>query len=194
MTTVFDQSVALAGTDDGDGNQNLNIRVVLVTASLSAASGNQAQLVLLFGTACPTEVGSLTSVWFGQAGAADPNFAGDQVQVKFGGASTVNGSAAGVVTSDIFTLAQNWDNTKKYTLAFHFALTSAASVSIAPAGGALLFNLAGTDTSSSTNPGAMNGPTGDLVFLEKIFITASGGGGASNVLSKRLILLKMEDQ
>src|SRR4029077_18862322 len=92
MTTVFDQSTALAGTDDGDGNSNVNVRVVIPASLQTAASGTQCQITLLFGTAEPTETPAIDSVWFGQKGASAPDFDGTQVQVKFSGGSTVNGS------------------------------------------------------------------------------------------------------
>ncbi|WP_027554545.1 hypothetical protein [Bradyrhizobium sp. Cp5.3] len=175
MTIVFN-ATALTGTDDGGGNSNENIRVVLVTANLSAATGNQCQLVFRFGTGCPTETGSITSVWFGQSGGTAPNFTGDQVQVFFGGAATINGSAAGVVTSDVFTLAQNWDNTKSYTCAFHYKNGSAATSSQhnLSFGNDQLWAGAGTDSSSQTAPTGLSGVTADY-FLQQVIITAAGG-------------------
>jgi hypothetical protein len=179
MTTVYDQSASLTGTDDGDGNANQNLRFNLPTALLSAASGTQCQLEFRWGTAEGNEAGAVTSCWFGQSGTA-PQFTGDQVQVKFGGASGFSGSAAGVVTSDVFTLAQAWDNTKRYTCALHILSTANGNCSVATVTGVDLWNAVGVDNASATNPGGMTGPTANTAFfLEKVIVTAGGAGGAA---------------
>jgi hypothetical protein len=176
MTTVYDQTTALTGTDDGDGNQNQNLRFVLPTALLSAASGTQCQLVFRWGTAEPSEAGAVTSCFFGQIGATEPNFAGDQVQVKFGGSASFSGSAAGVVTSDVFTLAQSFDNTKRYVCALHILSTAAGNSSAATVTGVDFWNRADVDQSSLTTPSIMTGPLANAAFLlEKVIITAAGG-------------------
>ncbi len=180
MTTVYDQATPLTGTDDGDTNGNINYRQVLATALLSAASGAQCQLVFRWGTAQGTVTGAMTSVWFGQSGATDPNFAGDQVQVKFGGASGVDSSPGGEVTSDIFTLAQNFNNTKKYTCAFHVLSTNGGAVATATVTGAALYGDGGAaDSSSQTTPSGLSILNANQAFfLEKVIITAAVSGAA----------------
>lgn len=184
MTTVFDQSAALAGTTGGSGNDGICFRVVLSPSVLAAASGTQCQLTFLWGTTETSETGAVTTVYFGQAGASDPNFAGDQVQVKFGGNAGFDGSAAGVVTSDVFTLAQSFDATKKYVVAFHFLHTGALHGTGATAtvtGCDVWLNAGGAtaDSSSQTTPPGMSlGGSNSAFFLEKATVTASGGGPA----------------
>lgn len=174
MTVVFDDTSGLTGTDDGGGDGNTNNRVVIAAAGLSAATGTQCQLEFRCGTSCPTESGMITSVYFGQGGTA-PNFTGTQVQVLFGGAATFNGSAAGVVTSDVFTLGETFDNTKPYTCAFHFKSGSAGHAAIVGNTNATLFFLAGTDNSSATTSAGMSSAATTLFMLEKITITAASG-------------------
>lgn len=243
MTIVFDQSSALAGTDDGGGNSNQNIRTVTAVALQTAFSGNQCQLVFLWGSAETAAAGVGTSAWFGQQGATSPDFAGDQVQVKFagsasfasipsasftgtiastvltaatvtgtigvgatvtgagvtagttitsfgtgsGGAGTYNLNASstvsvgesmtsvGLVTSDVFTLAQSWDATKRYVCAFHILTGQSGNVSIATVTGCNTWSGAGADDSSSTHSTtATSNTVNTIALMEKIIITASG--------------------
>lgn len=179
MTLVYDQSATMAGTDDGNGNQNLNNRLIIPVSALSPASGNQCQIKLLWGAnAHPAEGVSIDTMYFGQAGAANPNFAGDQVQVKFGGLATVgyNGVASSTVTSDIFTLAQNWDPTKKYIVAWHYNAATATSSGFANPAGFDFWGSSGADNSSQTTPAGMSDNGAVLVLIDQIFITASSSG------------------
>lgn len=197
MTLVFDKSASLAGTTDSDGNSNINIRQRVPKATLSAASGTACQLTLLFGTDCPTSL-ALNTLYFGQSdqGANSIKFSGDQVQVKFSGGATVNGGAALVVTSDQFTLAQSFDNTKDYLLATHFNNGTGASVSIATVSGMDLWvSTVGADESSVTNPtGSYTDFPNTLGLLEQITIISAGGGATVTSTMPRFVLLKMEDQ
>lgn len=66
--------------------------------------------------------GGIIGASFGQAGTTHPYvFTGDQVALTFSGSASVNQSAAGVVTSDQFTLAQTFNPaaTNGYVLAFY---------------------------------------------------------------------------
>jgi hypothetical protein len=174
MTTVFDKISSLTGTDDGDTNGNFNFRVVLGPSVLSAASGTKCQIEFRFGTGEPTETPVFDTVYFGQQGASAPNFSGDQVHVLFGGSSSVNGSAAGVVTSDVFTLAQTWDNTKSYVCSFFCTIGKQANLSIAnPVAGTQTWNLVTGNEASLTTPTAMTLVDQVLVMLEKITITGA---------------------
>lgn len=175
MTTVFDFSATLAGTDDSNGNQNLNNRLIIPTSALSAASGNQCQIVLLFGSTAHTGGLCVNTMYFGQASVTAPNFNGDQVQVLFGGGATVtySGVANSTVTSDIFTLPQAWDATKKYMLAWHYDAATQASTCLANPVGFDFWGAAGADSSSQTAPAGLGDNGAVLVFLEQIFITAS---------------------
>lgn len=120
-TTVYDKSATLAGTDDGGGNGTFNVREVIKAANLSSASGNQIRITVLFGTAAPTETPAVDEMWVGQAAATghEYDFNGNQVRVKFSGGNTINGSAAGTVTSDFVTLGEAYDNTKNYVISFY---------------------------------------------------------------------------
>ncbi len=183
MTIVYDVTSTLSGTDDGGGDANFNTRNVLNPGVLAAATGRKCQLEFRFGTACPTEALSMTSVYFGQGDTTDPsvdsNFNGNQVQVTFGGSGTMGGGAAKVMTSDMMTLGENFDNTKCYVIAFHVSGASGMSWSTSVVGGfagpqTYVDNggAGNPDTSASTVPGnnmhAHNANT--VFFLEKITI------------------------
>lgn len=186
MTTVYDQSAILATTDDGGGNQNHNFRQFIPAAKLSSATGNQIQLVFLCGTNETSETPVVDEVWCGQGGVTEPNFTGDQVQIKFGGSASFNGSAAGVITSDVATLAQNFDNTKKYTVSWHIANAASGHMSSAALSTVNLWVDGGAaSTASQTTPAGLGEVADTAQFLEKIIITAAGGdtlGGAMQLL------------
>ena len=184
MTVVYDVTSTLSGTDDGGGDANFNTRNVLSPSVLGAASGKKCQLEFRFGTGCPTEALSITSVYFGQGDTTDPtvdsNFNGNQVQVKFGGSGTMGGGAAKVMVSDILTLGENWDKTKCYVAAFHVDGASGMSWSTSAIGGfagpqTYVDNggAGNPDTSANTIPGNnMHSHNANTVFfLEKITIT-----------------------
>ena len=180
MTVVYDQSAALnpggSGTDDGNSDGNQNCRQIIPSSVLSAASGNQFQLRLRWGSAGGAETGTFTSMYFGKrSGTSGINFTGDQVQVLVGGSGVINALAGNTVTdTDVLTLGSSYDNTSDYLLSFHFQNTSAAHVSVATVTGFNFENAAGADESSATNPALTYGPNADvLVLLELITITQS---------------------
>lgn len=178
MTVVYDKSSILAGTDDGGGNGNQTMRQTLPPGTLSAAAGNQGQLVFLWGASEPTESNVCTGVWIGQAATA-PAYTGNQVQVFFGGSASFSGSAGGVITSDIFTLGENWDNTKTYMVSWFFTNGSSTHLSIATLTGSTLYgalslNIPGQ--TAGTNFGVLS--SNSAAFVEKLFITAVSAGGA----------------
>jgi len=175
MTAVFDKTSVLTGTDDGDSYSPTNLRIVVPASDLIAGIiGTACQLELRFGSLCPSTTGAISSMWFGQSGASPPNFTGDQVQVKFAGGASINGSGGAVIVSDIFTLAQPFDATKSYTCAFFIPgspnFTSLSEGSVA---GVTIYadTTTGSDTSSQTAPAnqAVLLTNTDL-FLEKISI------------------------
>lgn len=178
FTVVYDVTSALIGTDDGDTDATINFRQVIPSSNLSSATGNKCKLEIRFGTLCPTESGTITGMYFGQKGATAPNFTGNQVQVTFSGAGTIDGGAAKVMTSDVLTLGENWDNTKDYVFSIHFKTGSTASFSVstlgAVTGPTTYLDGGGADTSSLTVPG--NGmalhDTNVVFFVEKISISS----------------------
>lgn len=178
MTVVVDQSTALAGTDDGDGNGNANFRQLINTAALGAATGTQVRVTVLFGTAEGSESPAIDDMWIGQkAAAGNPyDFNGNQVQVKFGGGSSINGSAAGVVVSDFVTLGEAYDNTKSYIIAFHATNGKNANISLATISQFTQYFIGGASNSSTTAPsGIWSTNVNNLGFIEKIEIQAAGG-------------------
>jgi hypothetical protein len=188
MTTVFDQSGSMAGSDDGNTNSNRNFRVQFTSAILSAASGNLCQLTFLWGTAEGSEAGAVTDCWFGQQGATPPDFTGDQVQVFFSGSAGFNGSAAGVVTSDVFTLPQAWDNTKNYVCAYHILSTASANASHSILTGSNLYSDVGTTTSSQTHDASQALDSANSTFMvEKIVVTS---GSVTSFPTTNAIVLK----
>lgn len=184
MTAVYDASSALAGTDDGNGNAGATFRVVYPTNFLTpVAGGNQLQVVFLFGASEPTETAAVTEAWFGPI-SSGTTFDGTQQQLKFGGGNTFSGSAAGIVTSDLLTLTNNFDATKSYAVSWFF--NGAASGHIAYVGYG-----SGTHATGYFDPTGNHAGTSALTsvnsfgladaFIEKILVTVSGGGGSSTL-------------
>lgn len=116
MTVVFDQSSVLTNNSSFSLQNN---RAVIKTPVLSPASGcNQIRVTYLFLTG-GTGGYAVGSHYVGQMGGSAPDFAGDQVQLLFGGNPTFSSPAvAASVTSDWVTLAQNFDATVQYVVSF----------------------------------------------------------------------------
>lgn len=177
---VFDDTAYLLGTDDNGTTtteNQFNFRMVLAPGAFAKVGGQaKCQLEFRFGTLCGTVASAISSVYFGQQGAVTPNFAGDQVQVKFSGAAAMNGSAASVVVSDVFTLAQTFDPTKTYVCSF-FVGASNVSLSTTPndanvtywtdAGGAAANQASQTNVASIVS---YTSTIGKLSFLEKVIV------------------------
>ena len=180
MTTVYDASSALAGTDDGNGNGGDTIRLVYPANFLTAVSGgNQVQVTFLWGTSETTETGALAEAWFGPISGAGADFDGTQQQLLFGGSASHNGSAAGVFTSDLLTLAANFDATKAYGISFFFksGVNAACSQVFYPSGVHAALYLQFGANSAGTTSGASLSLFGLYDFyIEKIDVTVSGGG------------------
>lgn len=176
MTVVFDQSAGLAGTDDGNTNGNATTRQLIVPAFLSAGPVSAIGTVtFLFGTAEPAEANCVTHVYIGQASATSgvSSFTGNQVQVFFGGSQSFSGSAAGVVTSDQFTLGENWDPTKAYLVSiFCIAGKNVNFSNLTGLTGCTIYGAGGSDVSSQTAPGLGVFGSNQLVFVQKITIIA----------------------
>lgn len=171
-TTVFDKSGTgpglLGGTDDGDGNGNLNFRQIIQNAALGAATGTQMRVSLLFGTAETSETPAIDDLWGSQVAASghpyDDN--GNQVQFKFSGGNTINGSAAGLVASDWVTLGEPYDNTKDYVFAFHPTSGKSCNISFVSVGSGV------ANQWFDPTPGASNSATTVVTLSNN-----SGGGG-----------------
>jgi len=204
MTVVFDASATLAGTDDGNGNGNFNARQLFTPAALSAASGNQIRLTLLFGTAEGSETAAIDAVWVGQrttttivSPPTSSIFTGNQVQVLFGGSGSVNGSAAGVVVSDWITLGENWDNTKGYMVAWHGATGKTSNVSIGTVSNTAQAFYSGTvggstasQTTASPNMDLLNATTAALISKIEIQAAAGGGGIANKLIVRKQSIVR----
>ena len=179
MTTVF--SDALTG---GDTNRQAeNERVVFSSAVLGAASGNQVRVSFMTHGA---DIGSYVfgPCWIGQSGGSAPNFTGDQVQLKFGGANTFNIPTANPATtvSDLSTLAQAWDNTKSYTVSWLIgAVSGSASLPFHPLTGVDFWGSGSgsttTSTADQTTPAGLTLQFGSLVFITTLIEVQAGGGG-----------------
>jgi hypothetical protein len=118
-TTVYDATSLLAGTDDGSSSGFTNHMVMrqrFHAADLAAAPGTQARVTLLWGNASGSSSTGFLNVWFGQAGASNADFTGNQVHLTFSGINTCPSGLSLSVTSDPFTLGETFDNTKDYVL------------------------------------------------------------------------------
>lgn len=180
-TTVFDQTTALAGTDDGGGNTNLNLRQVIPAALLSAAVGTQIRVTVAFGSAEGSELPAVDDFWVGQQGGAATDFNGHQVQCTFSSGVPINGSAGGVITSDWITLGEAYDNTKAYVFAFHGNVSASFHMATAVVTGAQIYwEFPGNVSSSSSTTASLGNTTANtLSFIQKIEIQSSGGGSVN---------------
>lgn len=175
VTTVFDASATLAGTDDGNGNSNVNFRQVIKHNVLSAATGNQVRITVLFGSSEGTENPAVDDLWFGQLNPTTfTAFDGNQVHVTF--PTALNGAASQSYVSDWVTLGQNWDNTQDYLAAFHATNGASCHTSFASQANADQWgDSGGSSTSSQTNPlSFILFNTGAIAFIAKIEIQAAG--------------------
>lgn len=110
MTVVYNQTALMAGTNDGDLNNGQNYRVSIPASVLGAASGNQMRVSMMWGTLATAVGNGITSMWMGQRGATDPDFSGNQVQVKWGGSGTLNSAlgascTSGTIAATVLTVA-----------------------------------------------------------------------------------------
>jgi hypothetical protein len=185
ITTVYDKSATLAGTDDG-GSTNLNARVYFPASLLSAASGNQIRITALFGSGQAASVAQITSMWVGQRiGGNNYDFTGDQVQMLFGGVGTIDDTTGGgqVVVSDFVNLAQNWDNTKDYVIAFHGNSNHQFNACQATVTGNIQYFQVGADSSSANTFSPLGNNANTAFFIEKIEIQgAAASPGAPGIL------------
>lgn len=181
MTTVFDQTAILTGTDDGDGNSNLNLRQQIVFTLLGAATGDQIRITFRFGTGEPTETPAIDDCFCGRAALVGNayDFNGNQVRVTVAGSNNINGSAGGVVVSDIITFAggEVYDQTKTLVFAYHVKNGASCNFSIAGLTGAnVFFDNGGASTAGNTTTTLSNVLANNLIFVDAIEILSSGGG------------------
>ena len=180
MTTVFTETFA-AGGDTSRGSENE--RQIFPASVLGAATGNQVRVSFLTHGA---DIGSYVfgPCWIGQSGGSAPNFAGDQVQLKFGGADTFNIPTANPATtvSDFSTLAQAWDNTKSYTVSWLLgSIGGSANLPFHFTTGPDFWGSgSGSTTTSTANQTAPAGLTlqfSGLDFLVTLIEVQAGGSG-----------------
>lgn len=194
MTVVFDKSATLAGTDDGGGDSNLNFREVINSLNLSAATGTQVRVTILFGTACPTETGSLDALYIGRAATSGHayDFNGNQVQLTFSGGTSVNGSAGSSQTSDWVTFggAESYDNTKNIVFSVHIKNGSTCSISraaVANIDGYYDFN---SSSAGTTAPTLNNTDPGFCSLVSKIEIQAAATAISSKIYQTNFAVMR----
>lgn len=176
QTTVYNQAGVL--TNSWGGNSLGNQRIVIPASLLTAATGNKISVSFLFFGGGSGGITTGTA-YIGQAGATDPNFTGDQIQLTFSGSGTFSSPATAVaVTSDFVTLAQPFDVTKKYIVSFFLGSISGSF------GGTLGFSstdawadtTSHVDDSSLTVPSpAMTKSAGFLLMVSQMQVQSSGG-------------------
>src|SRR4029077_8621394 len=169
MTIVFDKTSTLTGTDDQGGYSNANFRSFLPAALLASATGNQVRITFRFGTSNADSGSVVDSCFIGQSGTG-ANFTGDQVRVTFNTGSngfSATGVASQEITSDFVTLAQTFDNTHAYTVAWHLVTAfnpgNASSATVTSA--ILYYQASAADSSGSTTPAGLGTNTDLLDFL-----------------------------
>jgi len=197
MGLVYDKSATLNGTDSGGGNGGFNIRTRIRAADLSSfASGANVAVTCQFGSACPTESGSITGIYIGRESASPlHDFTGDQVQLLTGGVAAVDGAAGKVFTTDVTALGTTYDNTKDLLVSFFFKAGSNATITFgdlgANKGGYFFDDGAHTSTASQTSPPAFDStslPT-NTGFVTKIDITTGGGGGGGSAVGSTVLMM-----
>lgn len=169
MTTVYDQSGILTGTDDGNGNGGLTLRVLVHTAGLATATGTTATITIRFGTLEPAESAVITAMYCGQSAAASLDYTNVPSRVTFGGLNTINGSAAGVVTSDVITLPEAYDHTKGFLISFDVAVGKNCNFSVAADTNTDFWFGSGANASNQLG-GGLTISAGSALFLQAINI------------------------
>ena len=156
--TIFNQ--ANTNTNDSGGDQSGNFRMLFPTDSFTFANsivGTQGKILVTWGNNCPTIANCMLNMYVGQqntlATTSGPSFRGDQVPVTFSGAQTLSSSLGTTVTSDVFTLAQNWDNTSPYIVSMYFGNFPTFTVNQVHVSNAILsFNVNAVNESGVTTP------------------------------------------
>lgn len=153
-TTQISESVSA----NNPGWTGYNVRQLLPAGS-GGVSGKMIKVTL-----SPPATGSNTSIaaiYVGHPGGSLPNFSGNQVQLKFGGSSSVVLTAGGpTVTSD--PVAYDYDHTKTLLGAFYISAGDAGSAS--PAASFVRYVKSGSDESSSTTVSGYGGGTSNVLF------------------------------
>lgn len=170
-TIVFNDTANLTNNYGGPPSQT-NVRVVIPSSSLTAASGSHIAVQFLFNGGGDGGY-TVGTVYIGQSGGTAPNFTGDQVQVTFSGGSSTFSSltTATSVTSDVIALAQAFDNTKSYTIAFHMPAIGGNFGGTLAFSAASNYQLAGADNSSSTTSAGMTLNSGFNVMISILTVT-----------------------
>jgi hypothetical protein len=176
MAIIFDISSSLTNNDGGNDN-GFNWRQVLKPSGLSAYTGTLVRVTYKWGSAC-----SSSSVTFkssiGLKGGTEPNFAGDQVPIKFNGGNTISVGPLVSVVSDIIVLPQAFDNTKDYVVASWLSNTAPATVSFTTSADANEVQwgasvLSSTDDSNATTPTVTLNNVGNFAAVVATITTAS---------------------
>ena len=102
MTVAYDQRGVMTGDDGGD-DHNSSWRIYLPSSVLSAASGNQCQVVFFWGVGTGASAGILLSYIGKSGGTNNYDFTGDQAQVTWNGGNATQASVLGahIATSTI---------------------------------------------------------------------------------------------
>lgn len=178
MTTViYDKTSILTGTDDGGGDGLDGNRVVITSLGAGVGGETQFRVTIRWGTACPTETGSLSDMFGGRGAAAGNtyNFANTPTRVTFSGAHSANGSAAGIVVSDWVALPETYDNTKPFVVSWLIKSGSTSSSSVATTTATELWFAVGSDPSLQTTTG-LTDQGAQAYLVEKIEIQGTTAG------------------
>lgn len=185
MTTAWDVSATLPGTNFNFGPPPSSMRCVILTADLTPVSGaNQMRFTFIWGTSAATNAAAITAVYSGIGVATSftanwADYASTPTQVTFGGSGTMASSSGGTVVSDWITLPANYDSTKTLVTGWFSPTTGEANYSLANSSAnvrAAWAQSTGTiaDASSLAYSG-INGNGGFYSLLAKIEVQGSGG-------------------
>jgi hypothetical protein len=114
MTLALNELSILGGTDDGDSDGGYSFRIVLNPAALTAATGNQCQITILWSYQSDDAATPLSLSYFGQGaepgGSTGPTFTGNQVKVTWNGGSSTLASDVGaeftaIIASGVLTVS-----------------------------------------------------------------------------------------
>ena len=152
ITTVFGPA-SFNTTDSGYGSYTEV--VVFNVGTLSAASG--APKIRISVSYSRLDSGVVVTAYIGQStGTNNISFTGDQVQLKWAGAgSFTSGGSILNYTSDFVTLAQNFDNTKAYSVAIQNIGTGVSlnRGTLSGATGVYLYYKSGSDAATTSKSG-----------------------------------------
>lgn len=151
MTVAYDQRGVMTG-DDGGGDHNSSFRIYLPSSVLSAASGNQCQVVFFWGVGTGASAGILLSYIGKSGGTNNYDFTGDQAQVTWNGGNATQASVLGahIATSTI----TGYPAAPVLTVGTITSGTIAAGQALVDVGGGF-FGYVGTNVSGGSTPGSV---------------------------------------